>query len=287
VVNSGKLRVFVAEWPENQFFNLAFEEAVFLEADQPALRLWRNDKVVIIGRFQCPALEVNAIEARNMGVKLVRRFTGGGAVYHDLGNINYALTLPGYDMTIEEAFKVVASAVVEALESLGVKGAYYRPLNDIEIDGLKVSGMAASRSRDKVFVHGAMLVSSDISALWKVLKVSKEKLSDKRFVGSRVKRVTTVYEAAGRQISLEELYRAIAEAIAEKFGMEVEWGRPGRNELRRAVSLYKERYASLDWNLKYVNEVRDIISDEEYEALREIARPSKQQEKVVEGLENE
>lgn len=287
MISSGKLRAFVAEWPENQFFNLAFEEAVFLETDQPTLRLWRNDKVIVIGRFQCPALEVNAVEARNMGVKLVRRFTGGGAVYHDLGNVNYALTLPGYDMTIEEAFKVVASAVVEALESLGVKGAYYRPLNDIEIEGLKVSGMAASRSKSKVFVHGAMLVSSDISTLWKVLKISKEKLSDKHFVRSRVKRVITVYEVIGKHVDLVELYRAIAEAIAGKFGMEVEWSRPRQNELKKAMLLYREKYASLDWNLKYVDEVRNMISDEEYKALREIARPSEQQEKAIEGLENE
>lgn len=282
-----KLRVFVAEWPDNQFFNLAFEEAVFLEADQPTLRLWRNDRVVIIGRFQCPALEVNAVEARNLGVKLVRRFTGGGAVYHDLGNVNYALTLPGYDMAIEEAFKAVASAVVEALGSLGVRGAYYRPLNDIEVDGLKVSGMAACRSRGRVFVHGAMLVSSDISTLWRVLKVSREKLSDKRFVESRVKRVMTVSEVIGRRVGPEELYEALAEAVAARFGMEVVWDRPKRSEIKRAVLLYNERYASLEWNLKYVDEVRSVVSNEEYEALREIAKPSEQQNKVVEGLENE
>lgn len=278
------LRVLVAEWPENQFFNLAFEEVLYLGSSQPTLRFWRNDKVVVIGRFQSPPLEINALEARDLGIKLVRRFTGGGAVYHDLGNVNYALTLPGSNFSIEEAFSVVGSAVVEALSSLGIDKAYYRPLNDIEIDGLKVSGMAACRSHDKVFVHGAMLVSSDISILWRVLKISKEKLSDKKFTQSRVKRVTTVNEVLGRTVRPEEIYEAITEALSRRLGLEVEWERPRSNELRDALNLYEKRYATLEWNLKYVDEVRDLISDEEYEALREIARPSKQQEKFIEVL---
>ncbi|MCC6033710.1 MAG: lipoate--protein ligase family protein [Desulfurococcaceae archaeon] len=284
VSGSGILRVLVAEWPENQFFNLAFEEVLYLESKLPTLRFWRNDKVVVIGRFQSPPLEINSLEARDLGIKLVRRFTGGGAVYHDLGNVNYALTLPNHKLSIEESFSVVASAVVEALGSLGVSKAYYRPLNDIEVDGLKISGMAACRTHDRVFVHGAMLVSSDISILWRVLKISREKLSDKKFTQSRVKRVTTVNEVLGRTVSPEELYKAISEALSRRLGLEVEWGAPDNTELRKALNMYKGKYATLEWNLKYVDEVRDLISDEEYEALKAIARPSKHQERFIEVL---
>ncbi|MGC8975427.1 MAG: lipoate--protein ligase family protein [Thermoprotei archaeon] len=282
--NNIYLRVLIAEWPENQFFNLAFEEAFYLESKQPTLRFWRNDKVVVIGRFQSPPLEINALEAKNLGIRLVRRFTGGGAVYHDLGNVNYALTLPGRNLSIEESFSIVGSAVVEALGSLGINKVYYRPLNDIEVDGLKVSGMAACRSHDRVFVHGAMLVSSDISVLWRVLKISREKLSDKKFTQSRVKRVTTVNEVLGRVVRPEEIYKAISESLSMKLSLEVEWGKPQESELRKALDLYRERYATLEWNLKYVDEVRDLINDEEYEALREIAKPSIHQEKLIEVL---
>lgn len=282
--NSKNLRVLVAEWPENQFFNLAFEEVLYLESRQPTLRFWRNDKVVVIGRFQSPPLEINALEARDLGIRLVRRFTGGGAVYHDLGNVNYALTLPGYNLNIEESFSIVGSAIVEALGSLGVSKAYYRPLNDIEVDGLKVSGMAACRSHDRVFVHGAMLVSSDISTLWRVLKISKEKLSDKKFTQSRVKRVTTVNEVLGRTVRPDELYKAISETLSRKLGLEIEWREHQSNELMKALNLYRRKYATLEWNLKYVDEVRDLITDEEYEALKEIARPSERQERFIEVL---
>ncbi|MEM4488839.1 MAG: biotin/lipoate A/B protein ligase family protein [Desulfurococcaceae archaeon] len=282
--NSRSLRVFVAEWPENQFFNLAFEEAFYTESKQPTLRFWRNDKVVVIGRFQCPPLEINAIEAKDLGVRLVRRFTGGGAVYHDLGNLNYALTLPGHNLSIEESFSIVGSAIVEALSSLGVDKVYYRPLNDIEVDGLKVSGMAACRSHDRMFIHGAMLVSSDISILWRVLKISRENFSGKKFTRSRIKRVTTLSEVLGKIVRPEELYKAISETLSRKLGLEIEWSEPQKSELKKALDLYKKKYATLEWNLKYVDEVRDLISSEEYEALKAIARPSEKQEKFIEML---
>ncbi len=280
------LRVMVAEWPSNQFFNLAFEEAFYLEASTPTLRFWRNDRVVVIGRFQCAALEVNAVEARRLGVKLVRRFTGGGAVYHDMGNINYAVVLPREAArSVEDGFRLVGEAVVEALESLGVRGAYYRPLNDVEIGGRKVSGMAATLSASKVFVHGAMLVSSDIPTLWRVLKVTKEKLSDKKFVGSRVKRVVTLEEALGRSVSVEELYKALADTLSRKLGLEPLWDKPGRKEVRRAIELYRSKYSRLSWNLRFLGEVEELLPREEVEALKEIAKPSPSQDKLVEELE--
>ncbi|MEM0044125.1 MAG: biotin/lipoate A/B protein ligase family protein [Sulfolobales archaeon] len=280
----GILRVMIAEWPENQFFNLAFEEAFYREARIPTLRLWRNDKVVIIGRFQSPALEVRAVEARKLGVKLVRRFTGGGAVYHDLGNINYALALPGYDLDIENAFKLVGEAVVEGLRDLGIDKAYFKPMNDIEVEGLKISGLAASISSDRVFVHGAMLVSSDISTLWSVLKISAEKLSDKQFTRSRVKRVTTVREVLGRDVSPNEIYDILARAIARRLNLEISWSEPDEGEIRRALELYRSRYSRFEWNLAYLRELQDLIDREELEAFEAIGRPDRDQERILERL---
>lgn len=277
----GKLRGFVAEWPSNQFFNLAFEEAFYRNSAEPRIRFWRNDKVVVIGRLQSPALEVNAIECRRLGVKLVRRFTGGGAVYHDLGNVNYAIALPGYNMDLADAFRVVAEGVVSALKELGAEGAYYKPLNDIEVDGLKISGLAASRSSNGVFVHGAMLVSSDLEILWRVLRISKEKLIDKKLTQSRVKRVITLREVLGRDIRAEELYEAIGNAIARRLGLEFEWGAISRGDIDLAFELYRKRYSRPEWNLAFTEDLRGLITPEEYEALLEIARPDPEQEEVL------
>jgi len=283
------LRVVVAEWPGNQFFNLGFEEA-FLRVfrGEAALRFWRNDRVVVIGRHQCAALEVDALALRREGVKLTRRFTGGGAVYHDLGNINYALVikrgLSGVKSVVE-FFRLVGEAVASALESLGAKGAYYRALNDVEIDGLKVSGLAGMTLPGKVFVHGALLVSSDLSILGRVLRVSREKLSDKRFVASRRKRVITLEEAVGRKLSPGEVYRAISDALAEKLGLSPANDSPSQGELREALRLYREKYSGTRWHLKYLGFVEDTLPREELEALRWAASPDPEQEKIVEEVE--
>lgn len=281
---NGVIRAIVAEWPVNQFFNLAFEESIYRSSVKPTIRFWRNDKVVVIGKLQSPALEVNALEALNSGVKLVRRFTGGGAVYHDLGNINFAITLPGFSLNIEESFKLVGEVVVEALKTIGVEKAYYRPLNDIEVDGLKISGLAATRSRDKLFVHGAMLVSSDLDILWRVLKISREKLIDKKFAGSRVKRVITLREILSREVKPMEVYEALLDAFARRLRLRFDWGKVSRDELITALELYDVKYSKLGWNLAYVEELKSLITNEEYEALKEIGRPDPLQDRVVSEL---
>ncbi len=266
---------------ETPHFNLVFEESFYTlvknsEERKAVLRFWRNDKTIVIGRYQCAALEVNAIEARRLGVKLVRRFTGGGAVYHDWGNLNYALAFNKKVANVEsiaEAFKLVGEAVCKSLEYLGVDKPLFKPLNDIEVDGKKVSGLAASVSSKAVFVHGALLVSSDINTLWRVLRVSGEKLSDK-FVRSRVKRVTTLAEILGSKVDLEKVVNVIAESIAEVLKAEITWRAHSEDELKKASELYSSKYSCLSWNLKYLDFVKSMISEEELKALVEIAAPT-------------
>ncbi|MEM4036022.1 MAG: biotin/lipoate A/B protein ligase family protein [Fervidicoccaceae archaeon] len=275
------LDLIVAEWPRDPFFNLAFEEAVYRVGPRGGasgvLRLWRNERAVVVGRLQCAPLEVDALQCAALGVKVVRRFTGGGAVYHDLGNLNYALTIDRRRHGVEDArsaFELVGRAVAEALSGLGVEGASYRPLNDVEAGGLKISGMAASISAGRVFVHGAMLVSSDIEVLWRVLKISPEKLSDKSFVPSRPRRVTTVERELGRRVDPLEVGRAVAESLAEALGAELSEPRgPDELELGAARELYERRYSRLEWNLWCLEKVRGLLSPEEVEALRLVASP--------------
>ncbi len=271
-----RLRVYLEEWPKDPFFNLAFEEAFYLLSEEPTLRLWRNDKVIVIGRHQCALLEVNPLEAKILGVKLVRRFTGGGAVYHDLGNLNYALTIPrGFKgiKNIEEAFKFVGEIVVNSLKKLGVN-ANYKPLNDIEISGRKVSGMAATISSNKVFVHGALLIKSDLSALWKVLKISEEKLSDKKFISSRRKIVITLEEALDKEVDIKNIIELLSYEFARSLGFQgFEIVKAEEELLKFARKLYDEKYSTLNWNLKYLDFVKDHISDIELESLISISRP--------------
>ncbi len=277
-VNLGEtLRVLIAEWPQNPFYNLAFEEAFYKALKGPVLRIWRNDKVVVIGRHQCALLEVNAKEAERLGVKLVRRFTGGGAVYHDIGNVNYSIVMPKGVLgikNIEDAFKFVGNVVIEALKNMGINDVNYRPLNDVEVSGLKVSGMAAAWTEDKLFVHGAILVGSDLSILKRVLKISKEKVSDKKFVSSRMRTVITLEEALGRKVKFDEIVERFSETFSKALGLRDYDIDNNYNEISGlANSLYESRYSRTSWNLKYLEFVKESFPEDEIKALLNIAKP--------------
>ncbi len=272
-----KLKILVDEWPGNPFYNLAFEEAFYKVFKEPALRIWRNNRVIVIGRHQCALLEVNAREAEKLGVKLVRRFTGGGAVYHDIGNINYSVIIPKGTLGIkdvEDAFRIVGEIVVNTLKNIGINDAKYRPLNDIEISGLKVSGMAATWSRDKLFVHGALLVSSNLSILQKVLKISKEKTSDKRFISSRKRTVTTLKEVLKKEIKFDEMINAFAEVFSKALGFNSHFIYNDDKKIERlANEAYETKYSKTSWNLKYLSFVKEVFPEEEVRALVNIAKP--------------
>jgi len=271
------LKVLTTERPENPFYNLAFEEAFYKALKEPVLRIWRNDKVIVIGRHQCALLEVNAKEAEKFGVKLVRRFTGGGAVYHDIGNVNYSIVMPKGILgikNIEEAFKFVGNIVIEVLKNMGISNVNYRPLNDIEISGLKVSGMAAAWTENKLFVHGAILVGSNLSILQKVLKISKEKVSDKKFVSSRTRTVITLGEVLKRKIVFDEIIENFSEAFSKALGFRdysIDNSYEEVSEL--ANDLYKNKYSRTSWNLKYLNFVKESFPEDEIKALLNIAKP--------------
>src|SRR5207245_2820189 len=168
--------------------NLALEEAIprlVGEGKAPStVRFWHNSNTIVIGCFQSAKLEVNMEACKETGTEIVRRFTGGGAVYHDSGNLNYAISVrKGHrlvpDGNLQSVFQRLSEGAVEGLRELGVK-AEFQPVNDIQVDGKKVSGAAGSIRWNAVFHHGCILVNSDLSILGKVLNVPRGKLEDKR-----------------------------------------------------------------------------------------------------------
>src|SRR5713226_3670230 len=211
--------------------NLAVEEAIprmVGEGKSPGtIRFWHNSNTIVIGCFQSARLEVNIEACKETGTEIVRRFTGGGAVYHDSGNLNYAISLrkghplvPGQNL--QSVFQRLSEGAVEGLRKLGVK-AEFQPVNDIQVDGKKVSGAAGSIRWNAVFHHGCILVNSDLGILGKVLNVPRAKL-DVRHVASVQKRVTTVRDELGRDVSTREVRDAIVDGIESCYGVRVESG---------------------------------------------------------------
>lgn len=251
-----ELRVLLFEEPENPHMNLAFEEALARARGAglvpDTLRVWRNSRTVVIGYFQLASEEVDLERARGEGVAVVRRFTGGGAVYHDLGNVNYsvAVAAEGLRNPIEHAYSHLVRGLVNALKLLGLE-ARVENVNDVVAGGRKVSGTAASFRWGSCFVHGTLLVNADLEAMSRLLKPPPEKLKGKG-VSDVKHRVANVAQLLGRKPSYREVVEALVRGFEELMGAEAYFDLPSREELEAARLLYERKYSRAEWNLQRV-----------------------------------
>ena len=157
-------------------FNMAFDEFCLeqLKADEPVFYLWQNRPSVIIGLNQSAYAEVNLPYLREKGIVLARRVTGGGAVYHDLQNLNYTIT--GRIRDLETDYPTYVETMARALRELGVP-AELSGRNDILVEGRKCSGYAKRVSKDRLMIHGTLMYDVDIDTLTRVLDTPGSKLS--------------------------------------------------------------------------------------------------------------
>lgn len=194
------------------YLNLAAEDRLFKELDgEPTLFLWQNHDAIVIGKWQNAWKECDVAIAERDGIKIARRLTGGGAVFHDLGNLNYTFIACEKDYDAERQTEVIR----KALRSLGVN-AVVSGRNDLTVNGLKVSGNAFRRSDGKGLHHGTLLISVDGCKMGKYLRPSPLKLSAKG-VGSVRSRVCSLKEVVS-DISVSDVAKSIAESFTAEYG---------------------------------------------------------------------
>ena len=231
------------------YMAMGIDEAV-LEAVangmQPTLRFWRwNPSAVSIGSFQSIEDEVNLERCSELGVDIVRRITGGGAVYHDFdGEITYSIAgrLEIFPKDIRESYRLICGWIIDGLKNLGIE-AQFVPVNDIVVNGKKISGNAQTRRRGVLLQHGTILCDLDVRKMFSLLKVSQEKISDK-MIKSVEERVTKLLNFGS--FSMEEVYRALLKGFTH--GKEFEIGQLTQTELGRAKELAETKYRSHEWN---------------------------------------
>lgn len=224
-------------------FNLALEELLAAEYGVEFFMLWRNANAIIVGRNQNTAAEIDADAVRELGVTVVRRVTGGGAVYHDLGNINYTVARNGRILG-PESFAECAGPVVAALRRMGV-AAEFSGRNDIIVNGRKVSGSARSTVGGRTLFHGTMLFDVDMEILGRVLKPDESKIRAKgvKSVRSRVMNLRELFPAW----SVDDFGAAFCSALKEE--LKIPRVSPVPEEfVRRAEALAEERYRTWEWN---------------------------------------
>ncbi|ATU98640.1 lipoate--protein ligase A [Aeromonas salmonicida] len=213
------LRLLVSD-SHDPLFNLAVEECIFRQMDpnQRVLFLWRNANTVVIGRAQNPWKECNTRRMEEDGVTLARRSSGGGAVFHDLGNscFTFMAGKPGYDKSISNAI------VLDALKLLGVS-AFASGRNDLLVatqDGdRKVSGSAYRETHDRGFHHGTLLLDADLSRLANYLNPDPKKLAAKGISSVR-SRVANLCELLPG-IEHQQVSHALIEAFFAHYGARV------------------------------------------------------------------
>ncbi len=251
------------------FMNMALDEAccesVASGAVRPTVRFYRwSPSAVSIGYFQSLVDEIDIEACAKTGtgsspsgdgvVDIIRRRTGGGAVYHDFeGEITYSVIVPekdfcdanGVRLGITESYHEICGWIIRGLGQVGI-GAEFKPINDIIVSSSskKISGNAQTRRGGVILQHGTILLTVDVKKMFSLLKVGKEKIADK-MIAAVEERVTSVAQVRP-EVTREEVYSALLNSFTE--GKKFEIGTWTEGELARAEELVQERYKTKEWN---------------------------------------
>lgn len=196
------------------YYNLALEEYLFRYTEDEVFMLWQNDDTVVVGKNQNVYTELNLSAMNERGTRLARRITGGGAVYHDLGNINYSFISAAANEDTS-SFEYFSRPVISALKALGLE-VYLSGRNDILLDGKKISGSAEHTEKGRTLHHGTLLFDTDLSVLSGLLTVDREKLTSKG-ISSVSSRVTNIKPYLGDYPDAPALILALEKKISEQF----------------------------------------------------------------------
>jgi lipoate-protein ligase A len=210
----------------------------------------RRPPSVSLGRFQVAGEVVDLDACERDGVPVVRRSSGGGAIYTDDRQLVYALVWrPERPLRAEEGFVHVCGAIVRALARLGVPDARRTGVNDVVVRGRKVSGSAQAVRRGVHLVHGTVLVDADLDAMFTYLRPLPDKL-ERAGLRSARERVTTLAEVLGGAPAMAEVKGAVSEQLAAVAGGAPEPGGLTAEERGRAEGLVAERFSQRAWNLR-------------------------------------
>ena len=225
------------------YFNMAFDEYALeqLPLDEPLFFLWQNRSAVIIGLNQNAYAEVDIDYLRQHNITLARRITGGGAVYHDLGNLNY--TIVGRSSDIERDYPEYARHMLKALQALGLQ-AELSGRNDILVDGRKVSGYAKRVYKDRLMVHGTLMYDVDIDVLTHVLTPPTDKLAAKG-IASVKSRVANLKNNLPQYADIKSFSQAL-ELHLSRHHQDTEY-RLTKSQLAEIRTIAETKFASPNW----------------------------------------
>ncbi|MBX9957811.1 lipoate--protein ligase [Peribacillus simplex] len=226
--------------------NLAIEEYALkhLNIDETYLLFYINRPSIIIGRNQNTIEEINSDYVDEKGITVVRRLSGGGAVYHDLGNLNFSFITKD-DGDSFHNFKKFTEPVVETLEKLGIH-AELSGRNDILAEGKKISGNAMFSTKGRMFSHGTLLFQSEMDHIVSALKVKKDKIESKGIKSIR-SRVGNIADFLKEPMSVEEFRSFLLQNIFKDTGKVTEYVLT-ETDWEKIHEISEDRYQNWEWN---------------------------------------
>lgn len=239
--------IYIIDHSTDPQWNLATEEYLFKKFDKPVFRLWRNDASIIVGLHQNAYAEINIDYVRENRIPVVRRLSGGGAVFHDLGNVNFTFIdnrNPSEDTAT--MFARFTKPILDAMAELGIQ-ASLEGRNDLVIDGKKFSGNAVAVYKNRILQHGTLLFSASMNNLSLALANREINFTGKAVKSNRA-RVTNICEHLPKPMSVEEFI-----SFMERFITERGEGKYTRydytpEDLAAIARLKLERYGRDEWN---------------------------------------
>ncbi len=239
----------VIPYVENDaFLNMAIDESVSERVGSgqspPTIRFYGwKPAAISIGYFQSLEREVDLEKCRAAGVDIVRRRTGGGAVFHER-EITYSIIGKEelFPRDILSSYREICGCIIDALGLLGIN-AEFKPINDILVEGRKISGNAQTRRGGVLLQHGTLLYEVDVDRMFSLLRVSDEKIKDK-MIASAKERVTSVRQQ--KNVDMEDVLAALEKGFTQ--GREYDAGTLTEEELADAKGLVESRYKKQEWN---------------------------------------
>ncbi len=231
---------------KNTYFNLAAEEYLLKNKKEDIFMLWQNRATVVVGKHQNTYAEINLDFVRENNINVARRLSGGGTVYHDLGNINFTYIMTGKQGKMVD-FAKYTDDIVEILNIMNIP-ASRNQRNDLVINNKKISGNAEHVFKNRVLHHGTLLFNSELDVLKKAIKASETKYTDKAVQSVRSK-VCNIHEHTDNETNTTIFYDKIFNFILRKYNAELYTF--SKNDIEQIQKLEQEKYSSWDWIFGY------------------------------------
>ena len=229
------------------YFNLAAEEYLLKNFDEDVFMVWRGEQSIVVGKHQNALAEINHRYVAENKIKIARRISGGGTVFHDPGNLNFTF-IKTVDRIDQVNFKVFTQPIVAVLKRLGLD-AYTTGRNDLLLGGKKISGNAEHVYKKRVLHHGTLLFNSELSRLRNALKVDLSRFQDKAVQSNRSE-VGNIADFLDQKMDIQEFSDFIFEGIRETYP-ENRVFQFSEEELKTIEVMRDEKYATWDWIYGY------------------------------------